>query len=147
MPSFCHMRWPWIICQPCTSILPGGSAAHTSLRSRHCYGEVVYMSGLARLQSDWEPRVLSILRIVVGLLFMEHGLAKLFGFPPTSMHPAAFQLLWFAGIIEAFGGLLLALGLFTRVMAFIMSGEMAIGYFMSHAPKAFFPLLRSEEHT
>lgn len=99
------------------------------------------MSDLARFQSAWEPRVLSILRIVVGLLFMEHGLAKLFGFPPTPMHPAAFQLLWFAGIIEAFGGLLLALGLFTRVVAFIMSGEMAIGYFMSHAPRAFFPLL------
>lgn len=99
------------------------------------------MSDLARLGTNWEPRVLSILRIIVGLLFMEHGLAKLFGFPTAAMHPAMFQLLWFAGIIEWVGGLLLALGVFTRLVAFIMSGEMAVGYFMSHAPKSFFPLL------
>lgn len=84
--------------------------------------------------------MLSILRIVVGLLFMEHGLAKLFGFPVASMHPAVFQLLWFAALIETVGGLLLALGLFTRYAAFIMSGEMAIGYFLAHFPKSFFPI-------
>jgi putative oxidoreductase len=99
------------------------------------------MADLARLQSEWEPRVLSILRIVVGLLFMEHGLAKLFGFPTATMHPEMFQLLWFAGIIETFGGLLLTLGLFTRPAAFIMSGEMAVGYFMSHQPRNLFPLV------
>ena len=99
------------------------------------------MADLVRLQTDWEPRVLSILRIMVGLLFMEHGLAKLFGFPTATVHPAMFQLLWFAGVIETLGGLLLALGLFTRPVAFIMSGEMAVGYFMSHAPRGFFPLL------
>ncbi|HTI81984.1 MAG TPA: DoxX family protein [Acetobacteraceae bacterium] len=91
--------------------------------------------------TEWEPRVLSVLRIVVGLLFMEHGLAKLFGFPTAAMHPAMFQLLWFAGVIEVVGGLLLAIGLFTRYVAFIMSGEMAIGYFLSHFPKSFFPLV------
>jgi len=90
--------------------------------------------------AEWEPRVLSILRFVVGLLFMEHGLGKLFGFPVASMHPAMFQLLWFAAVIETVGGLLLAIGLFTRYAAFIMSGEMAIGYFLSHFPKSFFPL-------
>lgn len=99
------------------------------------------MSDLVRLRTDWEPRVLSILRIVVGLLFMEHGLAKLFGFPSTTTHPAMFQLLWFAGVIESLGGLLLSLGLFTRTVAFIMSGEMAVAYFMSHHPRNFFPLL------
>jgi putative oxidoreductase len=99
------------------------------------------MSDLIKLQSEWEPRVLSILRIVVGLLFMEHGLGKLFGFPTAAMHPAMFQLLWFAGVIEAFGGLLLALGLFTGPAAFIMSGEMAVAYFYSHAPKNFFPVI------
>ncbi len=99
------------------------------------------MPALARLQSEWEPRVLSILRIVVGLLFMEHGLAKLFGFPTAAVQPAMFQLLWFAGVIETFGGLLLALGLFTRPVVFIMSGEMAVGYFYAHQPRNFFPLL------
>ena len=99
------------------------------------------MSDLIKLQSEWEPRVLSILRIVVGLLFMEHGLAKLFGFPTAALHPAMFQLLWFAGVIEAFGGLLLAVGLFTSPVAFIMSGEMAVAYFYSHAARNFFPLI------
>jgi putative oxidoreductase len=99
------------------------------------------MSDTQGLVAEWEPRVLSIVRIIVGLLFMEHGLGKLFGFPPFPNQPAAFHLLWFAGIIEAVGGLLVALGLFTRAAAFIMSGEMAIGYFMSHAPRSFFPML------
>ena len=99
------------------------------------------MSDLIKLQSEWEPRVLSILRIVVGLLFMEHGLAKLIGFPTAALHPAMFQLLWFAGVIEAFGGLLLAVGLFTSPVAFIMSGEMAVAYFYSHAARNFFPLI------
>jgi putative oxidoreductase len=99
------------------------------------------MSDLIKLQSEWEPRVLSILRIVVGLLFMEHGLAKLFGFPTAALHPAMFQLLWFAGVIEAGGGLLLALGLFTSPVAFIMSGEMAVAYFYSHAARNFFPVI------
>jgi putative oxidoreductase len=99
------------------------------------------MSDFVRVQTEWEPRVLSVVRIVVGLLFMEHGLGKLFGFPPVSNHPAMFQLLWFAGVIECVGGLLVTLGLFTRVAAFIMSGEMAIGYFMSHAPRSFYPML------
>ena len=103
------------------------------------------MSDLIKLQSEWEPRVLSILRIVAGLLFMEHGLAKLFGFPTAALHPAMFQLLWFAGVIEAFGGLLLALGLFTSPVAFIMSGEMAVAYFYSHAARNFFPLINGGE--
>jgi putative oxidoreductase len=99
------------------------------------------MSDLIKFQSEWESRVLSIVRIVAGLLFMEHGLAKLFGFPTGALHPAMFQLLWFAGVIEALGGLLLALGLFTRPVAFIMAGEMAVAYFYSHQPRNFFPLI------
>jgi putative oxidoreductase len=95
------------------------------------------------LTTVWAPRALSVLRIVAALTFMEHGLSKLFGFPvwPANGGPAAFTLLWFAAIIEALGGLLLALGLFARPVAFIMSGEMAIGYWMAHAPKSFFPLI------
>jgi putative oxidoreductase len=98
------------------------------------------MSGSLALRNEWEPRILSIVRIVAGLLFMEHGLGKLFGFPSAAMHPAMFELYWFAGIIELVGGLLVALGLFTRAAAFIMSGEMAIAYFYSHFPRNFFPL-------
>jgi putative oxidoreductase len=91
----------------------------------------------------WAPRALSVLRIVAALLFLEHGLSKLFGFPvwPAGGGPAMFTLLWFAAVIEALGGVLLAFGLFTRCVAFIMSGEMAVGYFMAHAPKSFFPLV------
>lgn len=87
------------------------------------------------------PYALSLLRFIVGLLFFEHGLSKLFGFPPGNLHPSEFQLLWFAGVIETFGGLLVALGLFTRAAAFVTSGEMAVGYFLSHAPRSPFPMV------
>src|ERR1700693_5472699 len=92
---------------------------------------------------EWAPRFLSLLRFVVGLLFMEHGLAKLFGWPHVQMFDnlQAFQLLWFAGIIEMVGGGLLAIGLFTRAVAFIMSGEMAIAYFTAHATRGLLPIL------
>ena len=81
----------------------------------------------------------------MGLLFVEHGLAKLLGFPTATLHPGLFQLLWFAGVIELVGGLLLTFGLFTRPAAFIMSGEMAIGYFYAHFPRSVFPLLNGGE--
>lgn len=87
------------------------------------------------------PYVLSILRIAVALLFFEHGLSRLFGFPSALPPPPIFTLYWFAGAIEFVGGALLALGLFTRAAAFIMSGEMAFAYFLSHAPNGFFPIL------
>ena len=99
------------------------------------------MSNTTGLAAEWEPRILSIIRIIVGLMFMEHGLSKLIGFPPVPSQPAAFHLLWFAGIIEAAGGFLIAIGLFTRAAAFIMSGEMAIAYFMAHAPRGLYPML------
>ena len=91
----------------------------------------------------WAPRALSLLRIVAALVFMEHGCGKLFGFPawPAGGRPAVFEAEWFAGIIEGLGGLLLALGVFIRPVAFVMSGEMAIGYWTFHAPKSFYPLL------
>jgi putative oxidoreductase len=86
-----------------------------------------------------EPYVFSILRIMVGLLFMQHGLVKLFGFPTGAGSPAFLSLTWFEGCIEMIGGGLIVIGLFTRWAALITSGEMAIGYFMVHAPKGFFP--------
>jgi putative oxidoreductase len=89
--------------------------------------------------------VLSILRIMAALLFMEHGLSKLFGFPSAMQPPSIFALEWFAAIIELGGGVLVTLGLFTRLAAFIMSGEMAVGYFMFHAPQGFYPYLNHGE--
>lgn len=98
----------------------------------------------ARLRPIWEPRALSILRIMVGLLFLEHGLNKLFNFPASPNH-AAYTLFTLVpgvqGLLELVGGLLIVLGLFTRPVAFILSGNMAFAYFMSHAPRAFFPML------
>lgn len=91
------------------------------------------------------PYVLSILRIMAALLFMEHGLSKLFGFPSSAMMPPPFTTEWCAGIIECFGGGLLALGLFSRLVAFIMSGEMAFAYFIGHAPRGFYPYLNHGE--
>jgi putative oxidoreductase len=93
------------------------------------------------VRAAWQPRVLSLLRIMAGLLFLEHGTGKLFAFPATPLQPAMFQFLWFAAVIETLGGLLLTVGLFTRIAAFIMSGEMAVGYFTAHAPRSFFPAL------
>jgi putative oxidoreductase len=86
------------------------------------------------------PYFLSILRIMVALLFFEHGLSKLIGFPATQV-PPGLTLHWLAGVIEFTGGALLIVGLFTRPAAFVLSGEMAFAYFLSHAPQSFFPIL------
>ncbi len=93
------------------------------------------------LREQWVPRLLSVLRIMTALLFMEHGLQKLFGFPPSpNPGPPLVSLLGLQGVLEVFGGLLLALGLFTRPVAFLLSGNMAVAYFMAHAPRSFFPV-------
>jgi len=95
----------------------------------------------------WQSRMLSILRIMSGLLFMEHGLSKLFNFPPGNLHPSFPALLWFAAVLESFGGALVALGLLTRAAAFLLSGEMAIAYFTAHAShgNVLFPQLNQGE--
>jgi len=85
----------------------------------------------------WRPYVLSILRIVASLLLLQSGLSKFFGFPAPG--PPLAGLIIFAATIETLGGLLLLAGLFTRLAALIMSGEMAFAYFMGHAPKSFYP--------
>lgn len=94
------------------------------------------------LEAVWAPRLLSILRIVSGLIFMEHGTQKWLNFPPLAKAaPQFLSLSGFGGVLELVGGVLLVLGLFTRPVAFILSGEMAIAYWMSHAPRGFFPVL------
>jgi putative oxidoreductase len=90
--------------------------------------------------SAWSPRLLGLLRIVTALLYIEHGASKLFGFPPFPMGDVQlFSLLGLAAVLEFFGGILLLIGLFTRPVAFILSGQMAVAYFMAHAPQGFFP--------
>ena len=102
-------------------------------------------SGLGAALEQYRPYVLSILRIVTALLFLQHGTAKMFNFPPQGEMPAYPRPEWFAGRIELVGSTLVALGLFTRPVAFILSGEMAFAYFMSHRPRSFFPLLNGGE--
>ena len=106
------------------------------------------MPDLATLRLTWEPRMLSILRIMVGLLYMEHGLAKVLGFPLQPNH-APYSLFTLnpglQGLLELVGGLLLALGLFTRCVAFVLAGNMAVAYFMVHAPRGFFPIANKGE--
>ena len=95
--------------------------------------------------SRWQPQILAVLRIVVGLLFLEHGLSKFFAFPvPFPVHPLP-PLLVAAGVIECVAGVLVTIGLFTRLAAFIASGEMAIAYFMQHFPNGFWPLANKGE--
>lgn len=101
---------------------------------------------MENLINAWSPRVLSLVRIVSAFLFMQHGAQKLFGFPAPQR--AEFELLSLsgtAGILELFGGALLLLGLFTRPVAFVLSGLMAFAYFIAHAPQSFWPLLNGGE--
>ncbi len=95
------------------------------------------------LCATWAPRVLSILRILAALLLLQYGTAKLLGFPAVPMFQGIklFSLYGVAGLIELVGGALLLIGLFTRPVAFILSGEMAAAYFIGHFPKGFIPLL------
>lgn len=94
----------------------------------------------------WTPRALSMLRIVSAFLFMSHGLQKILGLPVPRPTPIdLFSLSGFAGMLELFGGALLLIGLFTRPVAFLLSGEMAFAYFLAHAPQGFWPLLNRGE--
>jgi putative oxidoreductase len=107
------------------------------------------MSSLTSVQQIWAPRVLSLLRFVAGLLFLEHGLSKLVGFPPVPalahMHLSSlisgFAPLGVQGVIELVGGALVCIGLLTRPAAFILAGDMAIAYFAVHQPRGIFPEL------
>jgi putative oxidoreductase len=101
------------------------------------------MDGTANLA----PRALSVLRIVAALILLQYGLAKLVGWPVVPMFKGLpwFSLYAIAGMFELIGGALLLLGLFTRPVAFILSGEMASAYFVDHFPRGFFPLLNHGE--
>lgn len=97
------------------------------------------------MKKEWAPQLLSVLRIVLAFLFFQVGSAKWFAFPAAIMPgggtAAVGSLAWFAGVIEVIGGTLILLGLFTRPVAFILSGEMAFAYFLGHAGQGFWPVL------
>ena len=104
--------------------------------------------------AKWAPRLLSLLRIVAGFLLLQHGIQKVFGLLVPTPQPGApsshgtftlLSLAGVAGILELVGGLLVLLGLFTRSAAFILSGLLAVAYFMSHAPGGFWPILNRGE--
>jgi len=105
------------------------------------------LSSIETMCQNWAPRLLSVLSIVIGLLFIEHGTSKFFGFPSSGETGtvALFSLIGLSGVLELGGGVLLTLGLFTRITGFILSGEMAVAYFMVHAPHSFFPLINRGE--
>jgi putative oxidoreductase len=95
------------------------------------------------IDTIWSPRVRSVLRIIAGLLVLQYGTAKLFGWPVVKMFENLpwLSLYGVAGMFELGGGVLLVLGLFTRPVAFVLSGEMAAAYFIEHFPRGFFPVL------
>lgn len=95
----------------------------------------------------WSPRMLSILRIMSALLFMQHGTAKFLGIPAMDQFAKLqpYSLSWYAGLFELIGGALLLIGLFTRPVAFVLSGVMAFAYFIAHAPRGFYPIANGGE--
>ncbi len=105
------------------------------------------MANLDSFYSSWTPRLLSVLRIITGFLFIAHGTQKLFNSPasPQNASVPLMSFMGFAGILEFVGGLLILIGLFTRPTAFILSGMMAVAYFMAHAPQGFLPLVNKGE--
>ena len=104
------------------------------------------MAAIDSFLVTWSPRVLSILRIIVGVLFLEHGTSKYLSLPVSpSTGVSPMTLPGINGMIELIGGVLIVLGLFTRPVAFILAGDMAVAYFIAHSPRGFFPLLNGGE--
>jgi putative oxidoreductase len=101
---------------------------------------------MKQLMTIWTPRLLSLLRMIAGFLFMQHGGQKVLGFPAPPHGPFdLFSLIGVAGALELFGGFLLLIGLFTRPVAFVLSGLMAVAYFIAHAGQGFWPMLNGGE--
>jgi putative oxidoreductase len=100
------------------------------------------------IPASWSSHLHAALRIVTGLLFLEHGTSKYFNFPATEYFAngvEVFSLMGLAGALEIIGGLLIIIGLFTRITAFVLAGFMAVAYFMAHATQNLFPLLNQGE--
>ncbi len=121
-------------------LIPGYTTETLELKEKN-------MTSLESRIHSWSPMLLSTLRIVTAFMFIQHGSAKLFQIPHVPMFDGVqlLSLTGLAGVIEIGGGLLLLIGLFTRPVAFILSGEMAFAYFMAHAPHSFLPVLNGGE--
>lgn len=105
-----------------------------------------------RVPGRFQGPALTALRVVTGALFMQHGVQKLFGMLLPAERawngpPEFLSQMWFAGVLEVFGGAMILLGLFTRPVAFLLAGQMAVAYFQAHAPREFWPILNGGEHT
>jgi putative oxidoreductase len=101
------------------------------------------MDAIDNLLAKWQPAALSLFRFITGLLLFQYGVAKIFKFPVVPQFAELPPLIMTAGAIELVLGALLMIGLFTRIAAFILSGEMAFAYFMGHLPRSFLPLLNN----
>jgi putative oxidoreductase len=110
-------------------------------------GSGTHVSTAGKIYTEWAPKALSVMRIVTGFLLMAHGGQKLLGFPvgPEMRQPPLMSLLGLAGVLELFGGALILVGLFTRPVAFVLCGFMAVAYFMAHAPQGFWPIINRGE--
>lgn len=100
------------------------------------------------IPATWSGPILSILRIITGLLFLAHGTAKLIQWPFVEMFKDGVpigSLMGIGGLLELIGGVLIVIGLFTRITAFVLCGMMAVAYFMVHAPAGFYPILNGGE--
>jgi putative oxidoreductase len=100
------------------------------------------------LPASWQGYTHAALRIITGLLFLQHGMTKLFKFPLTDYFKDGVPLLslmGLAGVLELVGGILIIVGLFTRTTAFVLAGMMAVAYFMAHATQGFFPIINGGE--
>jgi len=125
------------------TMFPSDTTYNTRSSSRSPTG----VGAAGKIYNDWAPRLLSVLRVIVGFLLIPHGMQKLLGFPvsPEAHQVPLLSLLGLAGVLELFGGALILIGLFTRPVAFVLSGFMAVAYFMAHAPKGFLPILNHGE--
>lgn len=104
------------------------------------------MANFDLFHDAWRPRVLSVLRIITGFMFLAHGAQKLLDYPESGRGATPlFSYMGFAGTLELLGGTLILVGLFTRPTAFILSGMMAVAYFTAHAPGGFLPLVNKGE--
>lgn len=104
------------------------------------------MTSLAARWQSLAPHFKALLRIIAAFLFIQYGTMKLFGFPigmPPGNELHMFSQIWFAGVLELVGGGLILIGLFTRPVAFVLAGEMAVAYFQAHAPHGFWPVVNN----
>ena len=106
----------------------------------------MYEVGPDEFSERWAPSAIGLLRIVTALLYFEHGTAKLLAFPVTDYaNPPMWSLMWVSGVFELVGGFLLLIGLWTRWVALLLAGEMAVAYWYVHAPASPFPIINQGE--